>query len=210
MLYLQGYKEGWKSGEFQEKFDYRDCLESPKYLLDANDQKYHSWFWGYQDLISAKAFKCLSIQGSTKMIKGHLAAMDERSIFLDRAETLLHDWFGDEDYWSSRRSMRFSDELIRISDGFRAGYLDSDDVRDDTVREVRWEDQRPARKDSRGGPYLCAHLRRKDYLWARKDKLPSLEGAAQQIERKLGALDLKTVFIATDAPLEEFDTIKVI
>ena len=27
MFILQGYKEGWKDGKFEEKIDFRDCLE---------------------------------------------------------------------------------------------------------------------------------------------------------------------------------------
>lgn len=56
-------------------------------------------------------------------------------------------------------------------------------------------------RHSGGGPYLCVHLRRKDFLWARRDDVPSLEGAASQIRQKLLSLDLSTVFVATDAPV---------
>ena len=31
----------------------------------------------------------------------------DQSIMLDRAENLLHEFFGDADYWAARRSMKF-------------------------------------------------------------------------------------------------------
>ena len=64
------------------------------------------------------------------------------SIVLDRAENLLHDSFGDENYWAIRRSMRFASKLVRIGDKFRKENLDSEDVKDDTVLAVKWEDHK--------------------------------------------------------------------
>jgi hypothetical protein len=29
IYYLQGYKEGWADGKFEEKFDLRDCIGQP-------------------------------------------------------------------------------------------------------------------------------------------------------------------------------------
>jgi len=49
---------------------------------------------------------------------------------------------------------------------------------------------------------MCVHLRRKDFLWGRPKQVPSIAGAAKQIRTHLEQLDLTTVFVATDAPLE--------
>ena len=49
---------------------------------------------------------------------------------------------------------------------------------------------------------MCVHLRRKDFLWGRPKQVPSIVGAAKQIRTLLEQLDLTTVFVATDAPLE--------
>ena len=62
----------------------------------------------------------------------------------------------------------------------------------------------PARGTPLGGPYVAVHFRRKDYLYARGDKIPSLKWAAEQIKKKLEELKLSIAFIATDAPQAEF------
>lgn len=53
------------------------------------------------------------------------------------------------------------------------------------------------------------HLRRKDYVHSRKDQIPSVKGAAEQVERILknnsSAKGVETVFVSTDAPKEEFE-----
>lgn len=48
-------------------------------------------------------------------------------------------------------------------------------------------------------PYLCVHLRRKDYLFSHPDQLPSITNAARQIKEKLKQNELDVVFVATDA-----------
>ncbi len=61
---------------------------------------------------------------------------------------------------------------------------------------------------AKGGDYLCLHLRRKDYAYSRKDQIPSVKGAADQVAHKMRgeaeAKGLNSVFVATDAPEEEF------
>lgn len=56
------------------------------------------------------------------------------------------------------------------------------------------------KRNAKGGPYLAVHLRRRDFVWSRRKEVPSLEGAAKQIKILLDKFELKTVFIATDAP----------
>lgn len=53
-----------------------------------------------------------------------------------------------------------------------------------------------------GGPFICAHLRRRDFLWARPKETPSLEWAAKQIIDLMKTLKLHNLFISTDAPNE--------
>lgn len=43
------------------------------------------------------------------------------------------------------------------------------------------------------------HLRRRDFVHGRPEEVPSLESAAQQIQKALKSLSLNHVFIATDA-----------
>lgn len=48
-----------------------------------------------------------------------------------------------------------------------------------------------------------AHMHyRQDYLYAHKDAVPSLEGAASQLNTLKTELGLEAVFLASDAPLE--------
>ena len=61
----------------------------------------------------------------------------------------------------------------------------------------------PERKE-RGGPYLCVHMRRKDYVYARKEQIPTVIGAGEQVRAKCESLGLKAVFVSTDAHQEEF------
>lgn len=51
-------------------------------------------------------------------------------------------------------------------------------------------------------PYMCVHLRRKDFVKAYPDEVPSLKWAAYQIKLKLEESNVTQVFVATDAPME--------
>jgi hypothetical protein len=43
-----------------------------------------------------------------------------KNVYIDRAETILHDNFGDKYYWQARRSMRYQRPTpIHIADDFR-------------------------------------------------------------------------------------------
>ncbi|CAB0018527.1 unnamed protein product [Nesidiocoris tenuis] len=69
----------------------------------------------------------------------------------------------------------FGPDIIRI-------YLDMHGI----VRKVK------------GGLYICAHLRRGDFLYGRKNEVPTLESAADQLITVLVEQNLKTVFLCTD------------
>lgn len=53
-----------------------------------------------------------------------------------------------------------------------------------------------------GGPYISVHLRRRDFIYARNEEVPSLKKAAKQISQILKKENLTTVFVATDAPAQ--------
>lgn len=59
-----------------------------------------------------------------------------------------------------------------------------------------------------GGNYVCAHLRRRDFLSGRDRTTPTLRSAAKQISGKLKELDLKTVFISSDCTGQEFHDLR--
>lgn len=48
--------------------------------------------------------------------------------------------------------------------------------------------------------YLCAHLRRRDFLYGHPSDVPSINNTAKQIIEKLSLMsNIKTIYIATDA-----------
>ena len=121
---------------------------------------------------------------------------------------MLHEHFGDAEYWAARRSARFASHLKAIGDEFRESQLNSNDINDATIVPKNWESHQPKRGSAKGGPYICAHIRRKDYTYSRKDQIPNLESAAQQLQAKCQEHNVKTVFVATDAPESEFKQLK--
>jgi len=104
--------------------------------------------------------------------------------------------------------MRFADHLKDIADKFRNDKLNSNDENDSTVIPEKWENHQPKRGTAKGGPYICAHVRRKDYVFSRENQIPNLESAAAQLRLKCQEHNVDTVFIATDAPDSEFNQIK--
>ena len=144
VIYMQNYAEGWKDGKFEEKFDYRDCIDPPRYRKEDGSDLYEGWFWEYSEM-RTKEFKCLSVQGHTATIREHVAKKGVKALMLDRGEQVMHDHFSDGNYWGVRRSMRFSEELIRIANQFRQSKLDSNDEKDLTVRSKKWEEFKVSR-----------------------------------------------------------------
>lgn len=63
------------------------------------------------------------------------------SIALLNAETVLHDHWGNMEYWRARRSMRFNSYLIQIATDFRATNFGSTDVKDRTQQPADWRDE---------------------------------------------------------------------
>ena len=60
-------------------------------------------------------------------------------IMFDRAETILHENIGNIEYWNLRRSMRFSEKLVKLANEFRKTYFDTDDFKDNTELPAKWE-----------------------------------------------------------------------
>nr|XP_045622997.1 GDP-fucose protein O-fucosyltransferase 2-like [Procambarus clarkii]XP_045622998.1 GDP-fucose protein O-fucosyltransferase 2-like [Procambarus clarkii]XP_045622999.1 GDP-fucose protein O-fucosyltransferase 2-like [Procambarus clarkii]XP_045623000.1 GDP-fucose protein O-fucosyltransferase 2-like [Procambarus clarkii]XP_045623001.1 GDP-fucose protein O-fucosyltransferase 2-like [Procambarus clarkii] len=204
---LQHYAEGWE-GKWEEKYDKRKCIDKHNFEYRGGDDG--SWVgqvWGTK--IQTENFTCLSIQGQASTLVPLVTQdLKRRSVFIVRAETILHDEYGGKWYWNARRSMRFAHHLREEAASFRRKYLNSEDVQDKTVVKEDWRDTQPKRGVAVGGPYIAAHLRRRDFVHARHDEVPSLKKAAQQIKELLKKENLTTVFIATDASLEEFQELE--
>ncbi|XP_069692474.1 GDP-fucose protein O-fucosyltransferase 2 [Periplaneta americana] len=202
---LQHYEDMWKSGKWEDKFSIEPCNEEI-YYSKLSSGKFRGWFWGYSN-ITASEVQCLSFHGHVSLLRGVVQNLSARAVMFDHAEVALHDVFGDAVYWQARRSMRFAPVLVRLAANFRAEHLNSTDEADGTTRPDDWTLEKP-RSGTKGGPYLCVHMRRKDFLLGRPKHVPSIAGAATQLRQRLKELGLTTVFVATDAPDEEFEELQ--
>ena len=64
VYYLQNYAEGWTNGEFIEKMDVQDCLESPPYDKNDENNMYNGHFFHFHKDIQAK-INLLEIKNKT-------------------------------------------------------------------------------------------------------------------------------------------------
>lgn len=204
IYYLQNFAEGWRGGKWEERIAKRDCISTTGY--HEHSGKWYGWFWGYEDVYGLQ-FSCISVQGHATIIKPFLSSNTTgKGILVLRSEQLLHDVYGETMYWQARRSMVFAKSLRDIGDEFRQEELDSTDEKDNTVFEEDWTRMKRKHGEANGGPYVAVHLRRRDFLYGHSEAVPSLEGAANQTKEVLEKYHLKSVFVATDAPLSEFNT----
>ncbi|KAI6235337.1 GDP-fucose protein O-fucosyltransferase 2 [Aphelenchoides besseyi] len=211
VLYLQHYAEGWDGGNYELKYDLRPCIEAEHYYERTKNDQWKSVMASLSTAVFNR-LRCLSIQGESNTLSTAIIDLekDSRSVLVDRVETILHDHFGDKFYWQARRSMRYNKQLISIANSFRKDVLNSDDEKDKTTLTARWEDQKPKVGSAIGGNFLCVHWRRRDFVYAHEDDVPSIEGTAQQITRLLKEHKLSTVFVSTDAIENEFRSLNEI
>ncbi|KAI1729319.1 GDP-fucose protein o-fucosyltransferase domain-containing protein [Ditylenchus destructor] len=122
VLYLQPYMEGWSESEgFTLKYDVRPCIEAQHYYGQNSESTWEGFFFSYGSEMKASLLECLSIQGQSSTLADAIIKYfhEPMSLMVDRAETILHDRFGDVFYWNARRSMRYAPELRKIGDQFR-------------------------------------------------------------------------------------------
>uniref|UniRef100_A0AC34F3Y1 GDP-fucose protein O-fucosyltransferase 2 n=1 Tax=Panagrolaimus sp. ES5 TaxID=591445 RepID=A0AC34F3Y1_9BILA len=197
VVYLQHYAEGWNNGQWEEKFDVRKCINADNYYAK-NGNIWKGFFYSYD--IQAKNLTCLSIQGEARTLANAVSLMfsDLRTVFIDRAETVLHNSFGNDVYWRIRRSMRYASHLLEYAEEYRQKYLDSN-------HDESWVDEYDQERTAVGGNYIAAHLRRQDFVRSHDKDVPSLEEAAIQLKKICDKLSIKKVFVATDADENEID-----
>lgn len=197
VLVLQNFKDAFtESWSWEDKWEFSECINGGSNKYTYKNGKYYSDFWGYNN-VTAKELYCVSFQGQAKKLVDIFDSIDRRLVMIDHAEIVLHDWFGNAEYWRCRRSMRFSNHLVNAAHEFREYFLNSTDVFDRTVRPLKWEDE-ILHRNAVGGNYLSVHLRRQDFEISRNDEIPNVEEASWQISRKLEELKLTQVFISTD------------
>lgn len=204
---LSHFDDMFENGVFVDKFEQTVCTKE----TDPNNLGTFG-VMGYRNLTIDERI-CVKFQGSASLLHSMFEKLKPkeyqriRVIFLARAETVLHDYWGNVDYWEARRSMRFNRDLVRIANKFRLDFFNSTNQWDRVQRPASWTDEGPYRK-SKGGDYLCAHMRRADFLYGREKTTPTLHSAAMQIKRKLLELGLRKVFIASDCSKSEFHDLK--
>ena len=215
---LQHFENMFESGVFVDKFEETACPRS-------DYDNYH--YFDYHN-ITENSITCLNFQGSATLLinvlekyKNTQQLSDQpRIVLFANAETALHDFFGDEEYWRARRSMRFNNELISIANDYRKDFFDSEDKKDLVQRPVKWINEKvdfnlhfnplitqlnpnyfffsQPYTGAVGGDYLCVHMRRGDFLHGREAQMPTLRSVAAQIKRSLVQLGLSKVFISSD------------
>ncbi|XP_014270199.1 GDP-fucose protein O-fucosyltransferase 2 [Halyomorpha halys] len=185
------------------------CLEEncklSAYML--KEEMYYREHWSYENMTS-RSLRCVSFQGPASFLKNIFKENhNSKRILIDHAEIVVHDGFGDQLYWKCRRSMRFAKNLVQEADQFRTKYLGCNDIKDNTERPLYWENEKNQRK-AVGGPFVCAHLRRGDFVYSRGNQLPSLKFAAKQLVELLTSLKLNTIYLATDGSPEDVEVLK--
>ncbi|XP_044591061.1 GDP-fucose protein O-fucosyltransferase 2 isoform X1 [Cotesia glomerata] len=190
---LQNDPKMFETGDFKDK---NKIVECNKVRLN------RELFWGYNN-ITANEIICIEFHGTASQLVVNLNPSVDKSFMFDHMEIPLHDYYGSVDFWLARRSMRYNKELYEIANEFRKKYLNSTDKNDKTIRPPDWKDEK-SKRNAVGGPYLAIHLRRGDFLIGRSDTVPTIKNAANQVIKKLKKLELKTVFVATDAENSEY------
>lgn len=186
---LKYFDKMMEDGIFIDKFEEEKC----KIPINLEGSVFN-----YSNL-TVKNLHCMNFQGSASMLRKMFKSFKPGNrkkpwiIGILNAETVLHDSWGSPEFWEARRSMRFNKNLIEISENFRKDFLKSDKIE----RPKNWMDERLSRT-TKGGEYLCAHLRRADFLYGREKTTPTLSSAAKQIKIKLKELNLEKVFISSD------------
>ncbi|XP_022692139.1 GDP-fucose protein O-fucosyltransferase 2-like [Varroa jacobsoni] len=160
--------------EFDDTYYKVECGRNVGYRLV--DGLYEGYFFG-KDNIKARKVTCLEVSGTGNILA---PLFDKDSmIMLDHAEVVLHDGFGDKEYWKIRKSMTFAKEL-----------------QDEASRFI---------KSRLGEKFLAIHLRRSDFPIVRPNDVPSIKGAVQQANQILKERGLKKVFLATDGDQKEVE-----
>ncbi|ALC48215.1 O-fut2, partial [Drosophila busckii] len=207
---LTHYEIMMEQGVFRDKYE-RITVDPSSVRPEACNE--HSISGGallQQHLLRYGRYNCMRFQGSAGLLEHLLRqALDEDTAGEDdqhdlrvyavlSAETVLHDSWGDEHFWLARRSMRFARSLEQVAVDFMHTALQTTVAETGVQRPALWELERPKR-DARGGNFLCAHLRRGDFVRSRETTTPTLKSAAQQIKQLLRLYNMTTVFLSTDA-----------
>lgn len=137
---LQHFENMFENGVFVDKFEEAACTRH-----DYDNYHYMEYY-----NITENNINCISFQGSVMLLKDILEQYKEkyhksgtpRIVLFAHAETALHEFFGDDEYWMARRSMRFNKNLQIIANAFRADFFGSTDEKDLVQRPELWTDEK--------------------------------------------------------------------
>lgn len=149
---MQHFENMFENGVFEDKFEEIACTRGKKQGFSYFEysfgiifiyKHYNICFFRYNN-ITENHISCLSFQGSAMLLykvlekNQHKRPTGPRIVLFLQAETILHDYFGDVEYWKVRRSMRFNKNLIQIADTYRNDYLGSTNDLDLIQRPEDW------------------------------------------------------------------------
>lgn len=146
---LKNY-EMW-DGQFADRYELQPIVESEHPL-------HPPIMGGLTNYTAVSRHRCI-FQGSVRSLKPLLediwylarrhAGDDSFTVYVRNAEIVLHDRFGDVEYWRARRSMRFASTLHAEATTFRRNELNQLDVDDDNDNELlllqrpsHWQDEK--------------------------------------------------------------------
>lgn len=221
LIRLEHFKDLMENGVFRDRWQWFN--ETTSEAKD-NQKRNHlhllkgSYLLEEPLLLEDKCIQRVQFQGGARLLEGllletsknlHTANRGPQVIALLNAEVVLHDHWSDHHFWLARRSMRFASRLVEVADGFRREKLNSTNDMDGIHRLPMWEyELSTAKEKALGGPYLAVHIRRSDFVEGRQQTTPTLKSTALQIVHHLNELQLKTVFVATDATIFEVKNLK--
>jgi peptide-O-fucosyltransferase len=137
---LQHFESMMESGVFTDKYEEIAC---PRNHHENNH--YLEYF-----NITEKTITCLNFQGSSTLLIDVLrdyqpkreSSKKPRIVLFAHAETALHEYFGDSEYWKARRSMRFNSFLEAIGNAYRRDFLGSTNEKDAVQRPEKWTSEK--------------------------------------------------------------------
>jgi peptide-O-fucosyltransferase len=191
VMVLQNFEGEFTVDDFG-KIEEQLCLGDQYRYERVSGGRWKGRMFGVEGL-SIKIHRCISAMGHISLILPYLRQLKGNSMLVENFEILLHERYGDTHYWQSRYSMVYAKHLREAGNRFMSETLD--------YRPNEGGVGRQPAKDG-GGKYISIHLRRQDYLYAHKDVVPSLEGAASQLNTLKKELGLETVFLASDSSVD--------
>jgi peptide-O-fucosyltransferase len=96
--------QGVEWSKFEEKWNEEECKKRPQY--ERREDQWFGEFFGFGELVHAKDYRCISVLGRAWfLLKEILTSNDmkqKRSFLIEHFEELIHETFGDKQYWDVR------------------------------------------------------------------------------------------------------------